>query len=225
MSVDEESKSSISIVIVDGQDVVHAGIASWLAGSQPPIKIVGNYSAPAPFLEEYPAASSTVDVVLSALQFGSGPPDFDAIRRMCRAGHRVIVYSYLAADETILRALDAGAISFVVKYEQGSHLRQAIYSARSDNPHIGPQMAEALARNRTVGRARLSEREIEVLQEWCRTENKDEVARRLFIESSTVRTHLQRIRAKYTAAGRPATTKAALVARAIQDGYLSADEI
>lgn len=225
MSVDEARKSSISIVIVDGQDVVHAGIASWLAGSRPPIKIVGNYSAPTAFLEQHPTASPTVDVVLSALQFGTGAPDFDAIRQMSRAGHRVIVYSYLATDEAILRCLDAGATSFVVKYENGAHLRQAIYSARSKQPHIAPRMAEALLRDKTVGRPRLSQREVEVLQHWCRTENKEEVARRLFIESTTVRTHLQRIRSKYAAAGRPATTKAALVARAIQDGFLSADEI
>ncbi|KUI25664.1 LuxR family transcriptional regulator [Mycobacterium sp. IS-1742] len=225
MSVDEACNSSISIVIVDGQDVVHAGIASWLAGSRPPIKIVGNYSAPKAFIKEHPKASPTVDVVLSALQFGAGAPDFDAIRQMSRVGHCVIVYSYLATDEAILRCLDAGAISFVVKYEDGMHLCQAIYSARSNQPHIPPRMAEALLRDKTVGRPRLSQREIEVLQQWCRTENKEEVARRLFIESATVRTHLQRIRSKYAAAGRPASTKAALVVRAIQDGFLSTDEI
>ena len=36
-------------------------------------------------------------------------------------------------------------------------------------------------------------------------------------------THLTRVRAKYAQAGRPATTKAALVIRALQDGYLDLD--
>jgi hypothetical protein len=57
------------------------------------------------------------------------------------------------------------------------------------------------------------------------TENKEVVGRRLFIEPTTVCTHLQRVRAKYAAAGKPARTKAALVARAIQDGILSIDEL
>lgn len=225
MSVDEGCKSSISIVIIDAQDVVHAGIAAWLAGSQPPIKVVGNYCLPADFLEQHPSASTTVDVVLSALQFGTAAPDFDAIARMTRVGHRVIIFSALATDETILRSLDAGAFAYVVTFENGSHLREAIYSTRSDRPHIAPRMAEALSRDKTMGRPRLSQREVEVLQEYCRTENKDEVARRLFIEPTTVRSHLQRIRSKYASAGRPAATKAALVARAIQDGFLSANEI
>jgi hypothetical protein len=33
------------------------------------------------------------------------------------------------------------------------------------------------------------------------------------------------VRAKYAAVGRPATTKAALVARAIQDGIVNVDDI
>ncbi len=51
------------------------------------------------------------------------------------------------------------------------------------------------------------------------------VARQLQIAPTTVRTHLQRVRAKYAAVGRPATTKAALVARAIQDGIVSVNDI
>ena len=66
----------------------------------------------------------------------------------------------------------------------------------------------------------LSRREIEVLVAWLRTDNKREVGRALFITSSTVSTHLDRIRDKYARAGRPARTKAALAARAIQDGYV-----
>ena len=38
---------------------------------------------------------------------------------------------------------------------------------------------------------------------------------------TSVRTHLQRVRAKYAAVGRQARTKAALIARAVQDGYIS----
>lgn len=51
------------------------------------------------------------------------------------------------------------------------------------------------------------------------------MARQLHIAPTTVRTHLQRIRAKYAALGRPATTKAALVARAIQDGLIDVEDL
>ena len=60
---------------------------------------------------------------------------------------------------------------------------------------------------------------------WLLTDNKDVVARQLHIAPTTVRTHLQRVRAKYAAVGRPARSKAALVARAIQEGLIDIDDL
>jgi DNA-binding NarL/FixJ family response regulator len=74
-------------------------------------------------------------------------------------------------------------------------------------------------------RPALAPREQQVLLAWIRCDNKDEVARQLEISPTTVRTHLQRIRDKYAAAGRPAPTKAALVARAIQDGLVDVNDL
>ena len=86
-------------------------------------------------------------------------------------------------------------------------------------------MARALLKDKTVGRPRLSEREKEVLVAWFQTENKDSVAQRLFVGPTTVNTHLRRVRAKYAAVGRTARTKAALVARAMEDGILGAADL
>lgn len=217
-------RPEISLIIIDNQHVVHAGIEAWLSGSEPPIKVVGNYSYPAEFTSVHPAAISDVDVVLFALQYDDGP-EFDALRELCQAGYRVVVYSYLVSDEIILTSLEAGAVSYVAKSESGNHLCEAICAACTDTPYVGPRMAKALLNDRTVGRPGLSMREREVLIAWFQTENKEQVAKRLFIEPSTVRTHLQRARAKYAAVGRPARTKSALIARAIQDGILSAYDL
>lgn len=74
-------------------------------------------------------------------------------------------------------------------------------------------------------RPALSRREIEVLLAWFGCDSKVEVGRRLYISLGTVNTHLSRIREKYTAVGRPAPTKAALVARALQDEIIGIDEL
>ncbi|MGU3293476.1 LuxR C-terminal-related transcriptional regulator [Williamsia sp. M5A3_1d] len=73
-------------------------------------------------------------------------------------------------------------------------------------------------------RPALSRREVEVLLGWLAADSKAEAAERLYITASTVNTHLTRIRAKYTAVGRPARSKANLFARAIQDGYTTLDQ-
>ena len=74
-------------------------------------------------------------------------------------------------------------------------------------------------------RPSLSAREIEVLRAWLVCDTKDAAARTLFISGTTVNTHITRIRDKYEAAGRPAVTKAILLARALQDGYITVDEL
>lgn len=71
----------------------------------------------------------------------------------------------------------------------------------------------------------LSAREREILVAWLKTDSKTAVGQELFLTASTVRTYLQRIREKYARVGRPARTKAALAARAIQDGYIGLDEL
>lgn len=67
-------------------------------------------------------------------------------------------------------------------------------------------------------RPTLSHRECEVVLSWLRSDSKAVVGEQLFISIGTVNTHLARIRSKYAAVGRPAPTKAALFARALQDG-------
>ncbi|NMO05311.1 LuxR family transcriptional regulator [Gordonia sp. TBRC 11910] len=74
-------------------------------------------------------------------------------------------------------------------------------------------------------RPALSPREIEVLRAWLVLDSKLAVTETLNIAMGTVNTHLTRIRAKYSEVGRPAPTKASLVARAVQDGHISLDEL
>ena len=68
-------------------------------------------------------------------------------------------------------------------------------------------------------------REVQVLVEWFQSESKAKVAKSLGISERTVNTYLDRVRIKYANVGRPASTKAKLVARAVQDGLISLDEL
>ncbi|WP_084727197.1 LuxR C-terminal-related transcriptional regulator [Rhodococcoides yunnanense] len=77
----------------------------------------------------------------------------------------------------------------------------------------------------TYARAGLSEREVTVLKAWLDCDSKLDVAAHLHIALGTVNTHLSRIRDKYAKVDRPAPTKAALVARALQDGFVTLDEL
>lgn len=214
-----------SICIIDDHDVVHAGIRSWCSQATPPVDVAAGYLAANTFLTDHPRPSDDIDVVVLDLELRSREPAFHALERIVDSGHKVIVYSHIDQGEVILRCLDLGAMTYLVKSEGQRHLLDAIHAACTDTPFVSPRMAGAMCQDHRDGRPRLGQRETEVLVAWFQTESKDLVGRQLHIEATTVRTHLQRVRAKYAAVGRPAPTKAALVARAVQDGLISVNDL
>lgn len=58
---------------------------------------------------------------------------------------------------------------------------------------------------------------------WFASDSKTDAARSIHISVGTINTHLTRIRQKYAGVDRPASTKAALFARALQDGLTKLD--
>ncbi len=215
----------LSIAVIDDHDVIHSGVKAWCAATEPQITVADCFFDSESFLAAHPVPSETVHVVVVDLELTSRKPDFAALEQIIQAGHRVVVYSHLEHNEVILRCLDLGAVTYLVKSEGKRHLMEAVQAAGSDTPYIGPRMAGALHSDNTLGRPALATREKEVLVAWFQTESKELVGSRLYISPATVRTHLQRIRVKYAAVGRPAPTKAALVARAMQDGMICIEDL
>ena len=214
-----------NVSVVDAYEVVYAGIASWLRTDEElSAAATAHYTDIAPFLREHPIPESDAHVVLLGMNFEDAP-NVNAVRELSARGHRVVVYSHLADHEVIRSLIESGARSYLTKAEGREHLLEAIRSAVTTTPYAGPSMAAALQGHDVRLRPVLAPREQEVLLAWFQTDSKDLVAQQLFLAPSTVRTHLQRIRAKYIAAGRPAGTKAALVARAIQDRIISIDDL
>ncbi|MUL48676.1 response regulator transcription factor [Mycobacterium sp. CBMA293] len=215
----------LAIAVVDDHDVIHTGIAAWCAQATPPIRVASDHLDAESFLAAYPQAVPDLTAVILDLELRSRQPDFDAVSAIADAGHAVIVYSHLENAEVILRCLGIGVVTYLAKSEGQGHLIEAIKAASTHEPYVGPRMAAAICSDTDLGRPGLTEREREVLKAWFQTESKDIVAKRLHLAPTTVRTHLQRVRAKYAAAGRPAATKAQLVARAVQDGILSVEDL
>lgn len=222
MSMDDGTP--LTIAVVDDHDAIHDGVRLWCDNACPPIEVVGRYSSVSDYLRQRPDQRRAADVTVLDLELESRRPDLTAVEKLATTGDRIVVYSHLTADEVILTALDLGAMSYIAKSEDKAHLMEAIRSAGNGVAYVGPAMAGAMHSDRSVGRPTLTAREREVLVAWFLTESKELVGRQLFISPNSVRTHLQRIRAKYAAIGRSAPTKAALVARAVQDGILSVED-
>ncbi|MET8361781.1 response regulator transcription factor [Micromonospora sp. NPDC005171] len=218
MAADEQ----LSAVVVDDHPAVRAGVAHWLSSGTPPIRVAAaGDDVRVAWLDEGAGA----DVVILDLHLGGPTPALGDLRRLAQAGRRVVVYSMRVDDDIALQCLEAGALSYLTKAEGAEHLLQATRAAAAGRAYTPPTLAGALAGDCSAHRPVLSARETEVLVEWFQSESKDFVAQRLGISLSTVNSHLERIRVKYALGGREAPTKAALVARAIQDGLVRLDDL
>ncbi|MCV7014381.1 response regulator transcription factor [Mycolicibacterium madagascariense] len=212
-----------SVTVIDDHDAIQLAVKIWCQEANPPIPLHPGFCSTNEFLAA--CAERPPGVVIFDLEQRQHRPDFYGLGKVVAMGHRVIVYSHLAGDEVILQSLELGAVTFIVKMEGKSHLIDAVRAALDNEPYVGPRMAKAIYHDRSVGRPKLAPREKEVLIAWFQTESKDLVGQKLDISPTTVRTHLQRVRAKYAAVGRAAPTKSALVARAIQDGIIFLDDL
>lgn len=212
VAMGETPISGTRVVIIDGHEVVRAGLESWLTGE---FTLVASFTRTCDCLT-WLGTGAAVDVVVAEIQHDGHAPDFDRLRALCAAGPKVVVHSVATSHEVILAGLDAGAGCYVAKSDGREHLFNAIRGLCTGDGYTSPRMAAALMRTRV----NLSEREKQVLVAWLGTESKDDVGGLLRIAPATVRTHLQRVRAKYAAAGRLASTKSALLARAVEDGLI-----
>ncbi|MFD6992493.1 response regulator [Streptomyces sp. NPDC059943] len=212
----------VGVVVVDDHPAILSGIEAWYAASRRPITVV---AAGASVREAWTAPGGAADVVVLDLQLGGGGPAFGSLRRLVDAGRRVVVYSMRDDEKTALNCLDLGAATFLTKSEGRQHLVEATLAAADERPYMPPALAGALGTNARADRPPLSVREENVLIEWFQSESKELVAQRLGISVRTVNSYLDRVRIKYANVGRPARTKASLVARAVQDGLVDVDDL
>jgi DNA-binding NarL/FixJ family response regulator len=212
----------ITIVVVDDHPVVVAGVRAWCSAANPPIDVVAaGKDVSVAWL--YPGAAA--DVVVFDLQLDITGPAYSDLKRLVDAGRQVVVYTMREDRETALACLDIGAVTYLTKAEGDQHLVAAIQAAATGTPYIPPALSGAMGTDIRPNRPNLTPRQIDVLLEWFHCESKEMVARKLNLTVHTVNSYLDRVRVKYANVGRQAPTKAALVARAIQDGIVSLDEL
>lgn len=150
------------------------------------------------------AARKHPDVILMDVQM-PGTDGIDATRRITEEvdGSRVIMLSAFEDENTVARALDAGAVGFLSKGRPMKQVVEAIRAAHRGEPLIDPQeMRRILAGLRqkrardAASRARvdrLTRRETEILQGLARGLSPGRLAEELGISRHTLRTHQQNI--------------------------------
>lgn len=131
----------------------------------------------------------------------------------------VIALTSVLDDGTVVGAVKAGAIGYLLKDTQADELRRAIKAAAAGQVQLSPQAAARLVREVRVPESQvtgLTERETDVLKLLARGKANKEIASELSIGEKTVKTHVSAILGKL---GVQSRTQAALYAA--QQGLVS----
>jgi DNA-binding NarL/FixJ family response regulator len=192
------------VLIADDDDLMRAGLVELLS-DEPELEIVGEASTGREAVER--ARRLGPDVVLMDVRM----PDLNGIeatRELARAAPsaRVLILTTFEQDDYVFGALRAGASGFLLKRTRPEELIAAVHTiARGDSllsPSVTRRVIDRMAQQplpELAARARLDEltrREREVLELVARGLSNREIAAELFVEESTVRTHVKRIQMK-----------------------------
>ena len=123
----------------------------------------------------------------------------------------VVALTSVLEDASVVGAVRAGAIGYLLKDTRAAELRRAIKAAAAGQVQLSPSAAARLMREVKAPERpeALSERELEVLQLLARGLANKEISRDLGIAEKTVKTHVSSILGKL---GVQSRTQAALYA-------------
>ena len=195
------SEAAIRVLLVDDDDLMRAGLKAVLS-SDNRIDVVGE--APNGRAAIASVRALRPDLVLMDVRM----PDLDGIAatRQILTGDaetRIVILTTFEDDEYIFGALNAGASGFLLKRTRPEELLAAVHTVAAGDALLSPSVTRTviarMAHQPTpdlTGSDRLEEltpREREVLALIARGLSNTEIAVRLVIEESTVKTHVKRI--------------------------------
>ncbi|WP_133915517.1 response regulator [Streptomyces sp. NBC_00582] len=198
----------IRVVVVDDHAVMRAGVIALLT-NEPTIEIVGEASdgrEGVDLVERLAPDVALLDLRMPVLDGAAATTEIVALP----AATRVLILTTYDTDVEIERAVEAGAVGYLLKDTTREQLADAIRSAARGETVLAPKVAERLvARMRRPEPVVLTARERDVLNAVADGLSNAEIGRRLVIGEATVKTHLLRVFAKLDVSDR---TRAVVVA-------------
>jgi NarL family two-component system response regulator LiaR len=193
----------IRVMLVDDHTMVRRGLATFLLVFDD-LELVGEAANGAEAIEL--CSHFSPDVVLMDLAM----PDVDGVTatRVIRQRYpmvQVIALTSFKEQELVQNALQAGAIGYLLKDVTADELAQAIRAAHAGRATLSPEalqaMVHAATQPPTPGHD-LTERERAVLALLVEGLNNTEIAEKLVVSPSTIKSHVSHILRKLDVANR-----------------------
>lgn len=199
----------IRILVADDHPIVRSGITSVLA-SQRDFSVVGEAANGDEAVRM--AAELEPDLVLMDLRMPvRNGVDATAAITGAHPRIRVVVLTTYASDGEVIRAIEAGAVGYLLKDVPHEELFRALRAVARGERYLAAAATERLmSRWQKPARAALTEREVDVLRCVARGAANKEIAASLGIAEPTVKAHLVHIFEKLGVENRTAAVRVGL---------------
>lgn len=188
----------IKILLADDHEMVRIGVSAYLQ-AQPDMIVVAeaaNGKEAFDLALEHRPDIILMDMVMPIM---SGAEATEAIIREWPDAKIMIVTSFLD-DDKVYPALEAGAISYLLKTTNAKQIADAIRSTYNGQPILEPEvtnkMMQRMRHKEKLLHEDLTEREHEILLLLAQGKTNQEIADELFIALKTVKTHVSNILSK-----------------------------
>jgi DNA-binding NarL/FixJ family response regulator len=207
----------IRVAIVDDHQIVRDGIVSVLDAVEE-IEIVGSHCAGQEMIDALATSRPDLVVMDMRLPDGLGSKWTDAVKRLAPAV-KVLVLTGFHSDDKLMLALEAGVDGFMYKESSKEELVQAVRDVARGDFYMSPEAARKL-RDMSVSStgSTVTPREAEVLMALRDGLTTDEIAGRLMLSASTIKTHLSSVFRKLAVRNRVEAVR-----EAIRRGIVSGD--
>lgn len=184
----------IRIAVIDNDKLVPAGLRALLANAA---EITFTHTATT--VTDYLAAQSTADVVLLDLRLEDGTDPAANVAALNATGTAVLVISVHGDRRHVRATIRAGASGYLIKDDDADKLTDAIRTVHNGQLALTTELMTLI----NDDPPELSPQELHVLYLYGTGSTLAATARRLGIAIPTVRSYLDRIRAKWAATDDP----------------------
>ncbi|MCM3709510.1 response regulator transcription factor [Sporosarcina luteola] len=189
----------IRILLADDHEMVRIGVSAYLQ-TQPDMEVIDEAVNGKEAVEK--ALALRPDIILMDMvmpEMNGAEATAEIIKHWPEA--KIVIVTSFLDDDKVYPALEAGAISYILKTSNAKRIAEAIRDTLKGQTVLEPEVTSKMMQKMRSGNGHrlhndLTERELEILLLLAKGKTNQEIADDLFIALKTVKTHVSNLLSK-----------------------------